>query len=500
MPTAENYHNIGTWFADHKQFLCAAQAFASASKIAPSSSSLHYLWGLSLFSAGDDSAALGPLRRAAKLDQYDIRPHLAAASALDKLKRTADAEIEWRNALDIDADSASALDGLSRDLINQKDYSAVIKALARKLSTGQLSSVQTVNLGIALIATARPEDAIRILRLGLNRDPESLSIANELGIALVLVDQDQEAYKVFEMAIQKHPSDLGTKVLYLHTLVDNGAERAPAYAKQLLAEYPLQWEILYLNGLLASRNGSGRQAHDFLERSIALNPRYGPSRTSFGKVLVSLGDLQGAKEQFEKSIALGDDTPEVEYSLARVLRGLGEMDAARERFQRVQQLNNLEAKEVRAATIEKSGDQSMATGEFSRAAAIYRSALGIDPDDPILHYKLSQALGKMTNTSGEKAELERAIQLDPKLAEAQNQLGYLAAHSGDLQRAESFFRAATQAQPTYVVAWINLAATLATDRKWDEAKAAVHRALQVDPGNDEARNLEGAIAQAHPQP
>ena len=92
--TAGNYANLGTWFADHKQFECASKAFASASAMNPSSSSLAYLWGLSLFSAGNDSAALAPLRKAGALDPSDIRPHVVLAAALDKLKRTGDAEAE----------------------------------------------------------------------------------------------------------------------------------------------------------------------------------------------------------------------------------------------------------------------------------------------------------------------------------------------------------------------------------------------------------------------
>src|ERR1700683_4664740 len=44
-PTSENYAAIGNWFADKKQFDCAAAAFASASHLQPTSASLAYLWG-----------------------------------------------------------------------------------------------------------------------------------------------------------------------------------------------------------------------------------------------------------------------------------------------------------------------------------------------------------------------------------------------------------------------------------------------------------------------
>lgn len=497
-PTAENLQSLGAWFADRKQFLCAAKAFGSASDINPTSSSLAYLWALSLSSAGDSSAALEQFRRAASLDSNDIRPHLASAAIFDRLKRTADAEIEWRKALVIDPESATALDGLSKDFINQKDYPAVIALLTKNSSDGQLSSVQSVNLGIAFAATARPEDAIHVLRKGLNKDPESLPLADELAVVLMLTDQDQEAYKVFETAIHKHPEDQATKVLYLHTLVNNDAERAPAYARQLLVDYPHQWEVLYLNGLIVYRNGQDIMARDLLEKSISINPNYGPSRTALGKVLARLGDAQSAERQLEKGIALGEDTTESEYSLAMVLKGLGETNAARERLSRVKQLESMESYKVQASTAARVGDQSMARGDFSQAAGIYRNALSIEPEDPALHYKLSRALAKVNDIAGETTELERAVQLDPKLAEAQNQLGYLTVRSGDAQRAEMYFHAAIRAQPSYVTAWINLAATLASEAKWNEAEKAVSRALELDPGNTAAQRLKKDILLSHP--
>jgi len=86
-PTSENYAAAGNWFADRKQFDCAATAFASASRLQPEAASLAYLWGLSLYSAGHDERALEPLNRAKQTDRNDIRPHLVLAAVLDRMKK-----------------------------------------------------------------------------------------------------------------------------------------------------------------------------------------------------------------------------------------------------------------------------------------------------------------------------------------------------------------------------------------------------------------------------
>jgi hypothetical protein len=51
-----------------------------------------------------------------------------------------------------------------------------------------------------------------------------------------------------------------------------------------------------------------------------------------------------------------------------------------------------------------------------------------------------------------------------------------------------------------VSAWINLAATLASEAKWQDASEAVKHALAIDPSNAEARQLEQAIREAQPKP
>jgi len=142
----------------------------------------------------------------------------------------------------------------------------------------------------------------------------------------------------------------------------------------------------------------------------------------------------------------------------------------------------------------------MTAGNAAQAASLYRDALESDPDEPLLYYKLSKALDKTKDTAGEKTALLKAIQLDPNLAEAQNQLGYLAVQDGDAVQAESYFHAALHASPSYMGAWINLAATLASEAKWQDAKQALQHAMEIDPDNADARRLSRAIASANPGP
>ena len=500
-PTADALATLGNWFADHKEFDCAATSFASAFKLQrPESSSLAYLWGLSLHSAKHDAEALAPLTTASKLDPSDVRPHLALGAALDRLKKTDQAEAEWRAALAIDPESATALDALSQDFVDQRDYPSVIALLDKPGSQQVRSSLQNLNLGVAYASTAQLKDAIRVLQEGINNDPDSLPIADELGMVLMLVGRDKEAFAMLELTLEKHPDAMKTQILYLRTLVSSHSEKAPQVAKRLLSAYPDQWEVQYLAGVLESREGDFQTAVEHLKRAVALNPDSDDAQENLGNSLASLGDLPGARQHLEKAIALGDNQPEVEYSLAMVLKRLGDTAQAQEKLQVYQQLKSLRSNRAQAAGKAEEGDQAMTEGDAAKAATLYKEALEANPKEPLLYYKLSRALDKAHDIPGETAALQQAIQLNPNLPEAQNQMGFLVVRSGDAAKAEDYFQAAVHASPSFIVAWINLAATQASEAKWADAKQSLNHALAIDPDNAEARKLGQALSEAHPGP
>jgi len=334
----------------------------------------------------------------------------------------------------------------------------------------------------------------------MNNNSDSLPIADELAAVLMLQGREDEAFAVLELALGKHPHDLPTQLLYLRSMVSTHSAKAPDFARELLASWPSHWEVLYLNGVLESREADFVTARAHLERSVILNPNYYPAQAELGSTLAKLDNLPGAKAHLEKAIALGDTAPEVEYYLAKVLQRLGDDAQAHEKLRIYQQLTQSRSDQVQAAGKAEVGDQAMAANDPAKAASLYREALETDPNEPLLLYKLSKALDKINDIPGEKSALERAIRLNPNLAEAENQMGYLTARDGDPVQAEAYFQAAVRASPSYVAAWINLAATLASETKWPQARQALSHALEVDPDNAQARQLSQAIAEAHPGP
>lgn len=380
-PTADTYINLGDWFAQRKHFDCAAGAFASAFRLQPTSASSAYLWGLSLSSAGENEQAIVSLEQAIRLDANDIRPHLVLANVLGRMKKTVAGEAEWRKALAIDPQSVMALDSLSQNLVDQKNYASVIALLDKPGMKLNRTAVQSLNLGIAYAGRVQLEKAAAVLREGLKNKEDSLPIANELAVVLMLVGRDEEAYSIFDLALAKHPQDQHTQILSLHTLVNSNANRALGYSRKLLSLYSDQWELLYLAGVLECREGEYEQARAHLEHSIFLNPNYYQSQGMLGVALSGLGDLPAAKPHLDQAIALGDNQPEVQYRLAQTLKRLGDTANAQEKLRIYKQLKKTQSDTIQAAEKSEMGDQALAEGNPSQAASLYQEALQITPND-----------------------------------------------------------------------------------------------------------------------
>jgi tetratricopeptide (TPR) repeat protein len=326
-PTAAAYTDLGVWYAKEKQYGCAADAFATSLQMEPDqkdAGNVAFMFGTSLLLSGDAKGAISGFSEAERRNLRSVKLHLMFAAAYDQLQWTGSAESEWRAALALDWDSSDALDGLSSDLNADSDYAATITLLENPIISGQRTAEQSLNLGLAYNKIAKPEEAAKVLRDGLNTSPDSLPLANALANMLAQLGRSPEAITVLDLALAQNPGDPDTGFHYLMMLGAIDPGKAREAGRKLLLAAPAGWKLLYLNGVLEMQDGKLQAAREHLEKSVALNPDFAQSHDALGVALAQLNDMRGAKEQLEKAIALGDNDAEVKDNLSRVLRILGE--------------------------------------------------------------------------------------------------------------------------------------------------------------------------------
>jgi len=139
--------------------------------------------------------------------------------------------------------------------------------------------------------------------------------------------------------------------------------------------------------------------------------------------------------------------------------------------------------------------------DFEHAAEYFRRAAERDSKDPRVHYYnallMSRAgsLVKSGNSGEMKKELETAIALDPKLADAYSLLGYAQAASGEPEKGLANMVKAVELSPRNESYRFNLANICMANRKVDEAIALL-RSLAVSGNPEVASRANAVLAQA----
>ena len=130
-------------------------------------------------------------------------------------------------------------------------------------------------------------------------------------------------------------------------------------------------------------------------------------------------------------------------------------------------------------------DALTASGDVKHAAEVLNRGIAAAPGDPLLRYQL----GIATNSID---ALEKAVALDPFMADAYNLLGSLRAEAGDFGRALTAWRDALRAEPDMPDAQGNLGHLLAARGNLPGAEYYLARAIRLKPNDAEIRENYGA--------
>jgi Tfp pilus assembly protein PilF len=126
------------------------------------------------------------------------------------------------------------------------------------------------------------------------------------------------------------------------------------------------------------------------------------------------------------------------------------------------------------------------------AVVAFERAAQANPSASTL-YRLGTLLAKSGEAGRARAAFERALVMQPDLAEASNDLGALLAQGGDLEAAIERFRAALASTPEYPDALNNLGYALLLSGRDEEARALYEKALALQPDFPEALNNLGLL-------
>ena len=196
-------------------------------------------------------------------------------------------------------------------------------------------------------------------------------------------------------------------------------EEARAIYQRVLGENPDSPEALNFLGVMHSQRGDSKLAAKLLQRSITVAPHYADAHCNFGNVLIDLGHPDEARTAYENALRCDPDSARTHNNLGVLLRVQGELHPS---------LKHL------------------------LLALMHRPGWGA------AHMNLGNTYELMKYPDRALEQYRKAVELSPRLGNAQRLLGQFLCARGDRAGATSVFRRLLEIDSENAVAHHMLAA------------------------------------------
>jgi TolB-like protein/cytochrome c-type biogenesis protein CcmH/NrfG len=267
-----------------------------------------------------------------------------------------------------------------------------------------------------------------------------------------------------ETAIRLQP-DLAeaqmAKGFYEYWVMDDydGARRT---FEQVQSRWPNNADILEPLGLIAFRQGRWKEAREYFDAAIALNPRDQFSRWNAVFARAHVRDFPAALRTIDQALAIWPDDPSFISMKASVYQALGELDQADALLSRLRPKPG----DADSGAVETICDQAMLRRDPAAAITLLRTLLS-PPNSfpPYLHASFHVLLGQLEQLSGNANEARATLILARETLEKE-----------------------LKQQPQDAILALMLAQTLAGLGEREAALRLADRAVELLPSSHDARS------------
>ncbi|MHC5040432.1 MAG: protein kinase domain-containing protein, partial [Planctomycetota bacterium] len=210
------------------------------------------------------------------------------------------------------------------------------------------------------------------------------------------------------------------------------------------------------------------------KRAIALFPGYPPLIAIYAECLLDVGKLKEAAEWFEKAAEL--DRSGIEGNMGACYLALGEIEKAEAVFREA-----LARDPGNGSLTGNYGTVLLRKEEYRKAIEMFDKALALNPEEYIFLTNRGMAKGQIGDLKGAEEDLRKALQIEPiHLAGIQN-LASLLYKKGEYEESLALCRKGIAQASDIKGLWNNMGFVLFQMRRFDEARQAFEKSLEIDP-------------------
>jgi serine/threonine-protein kinase len=215
-----------------------------------------------------------------------IARHQEAAAQFEGHQQLAEAEGEYRAAVEIDPNNATIQSALGHVLVQERKWDEAINTLRQAITLEPNDAVAHNNLGVALQTVGSADAAVPEFREAVRLRPDYLEAHSNLGHAL------------------EKQNDLNGSIAEYREVLRLKPEDADAHFHIGLADYKL---------------GNSDAAVDEYREAIRLQPGFALAHYGLGGVLYNRGEHDAGIEELRTAYSLAPDDPEIRAAYQKLL-------------------------------------------------------------------------------------------------------------------------------------------------------------------------------------
>lgn len=339
--------------------------------------------------------------------------------------------------------------------VAQQEYAEALPLLQAAAREQPTSDVAHANLGAALDKIGREDDALREFEEAARLNPHNAATQQGLGELYLSAGKPQPALQAFQAALKMKPDDPDLEMECARTMLAAGQLDAAKALLSKLSEPAESAQAQELFGELAEKQGDYKQALTHFSRAVDLDPSE-PNAWTLGVELLRHWSFDPAVREFEAAAAKFPTSTRIKLGLGAAYFGDAKYAEAIPVFAELlqtddnnplyaemlgmacnavsespkQQCSSLltyakkHPRDAKAATYaasmlltETAGDQQTAT-----ARELLTQALSANPRLPDAQYQMGVLKQNEGNWAGSISNLQTAISLKPDLAQAHYRL------------------------------------------------------------------------------
>ncbi len=438
-PTAASSIASGNRMLQQRNWTVAADEFATAVKLNPTSAEAQIGLGIALYGSGRHEAALSAFQRAVTMNPAVPQAHYDVAVALRDVGELEKAIAEANRAVQLkpDYDDARLVLGL---LLQQKGDTDAALAQYRAVVKRRPRNPEAHNwLGVAYMQKNQLSQAANEFREALKWKPDFPRAYNNLGSTLAQAGSLDDAIGAFESGLRFAPQDVQLQ--------------------------------LNLGTALRTKGNSDAAVRQF-ELVLKTSPGDPEVHYQLGQTFRQTGNLDSAIREFETALALNPEYQDALYILGQTLR----QKAAPKRVK-----GRTADTMGQLALPMKEGREALTRGDVTAAITAFRKCTEIDPGSAEAYNALGFALGRARDLPGALENLKRAVELDPQLAEAHFNLGAASWYAGEKANAAEHLDAAIRLNPASAEAQSLRAIAYRDAGDLESARRLLQRSVALNP-------------------